>query len=424
MARLLILAALLLADVTPRGDPFRAESARLVASLEFGRNPVVSFEFTRDARRLVILTRDGKLALWDVTTKREIKQSPGTFFHNRFTLSTDGKRAIGPSADRRSVRLVDIERGEEIRNFTDANASQVGTYALSPDGRRVALMRRDQSVRVSDAATGEDLKTLVDPMLGQGGAMAWSPDGKLLVVHGQDSTVRYFDPASGDMKTSFPGVGYTPLFMGFSPDSANLVIVTQESRVRIFDRNGRETATLEDVLTGVRVIAFSPDSRLMAASDISGKVRLWDTRTWRRLRDLDAGPVRHLAFSPDGRYLAFAAIDGSVKLWGGSGAGSAPPKVEAPRGGAPGYLGIMGNTTEDTEKGVLIQSVVAGTPAEKAGLQAGDLILKIGAIVTDDFETLRAQITALREGDEVEIVYQRAGAETKVKIKLAARPQD
>ena len=419
MARALFLAALLLADVTPRGDPFRPESARLLASIEFGRTAPVSIAFTRDARRLVILTTDGKLALWDVTTRRQIKQAPGTFFHNRFTLSTDGTRAIGPSADRRSVRLVDLERGEEIRSFTDANAAQMGTYALSPDGRRVALVRRDQSVRISDATTGEDLKTLVDPMLGQAGAMAWSPDGKLLVVHGWDSTVRYFDPATGDMKTSFPGVGYTPLFMGFSPDSAHLVMVTQESRIRIFDRTGRETATLDDVLTGGRFIAFSPDSRLMAASDIAGKVRLWDTRTWRRLRDIEAGPVRHLAFSPDGRHLAFAAIDGSVKLWGGSGGWS-----PASRAGAPGYLGIRTSASESDEKGVLVGEVVPGTPAEKAGLQVGDLILKFGAHATIDFESLQAAIMAQREGDEIEITYRREGAEKKVKVKLAARPSD
>ncbi len=419
MARALFLTALLLADVTPRGDSFRAESARLVASLEFGRNPVVSFEFTRDARRLVILTRDGKLALWDVTTKREIKQSPGTFFHNRFSLSADGTRAIGPSADRRSIRLVDLERGEEIRNFTDANASQMGTYALSPDGRRVALVRRDQSVRIYDAATGDVLKTVLEPMSEQCGAMAWSPDGKLLVIHGWDSTVRYFDPASGDLKTSFPGMGHTPLFMAFTPDSANLVVVTQESRIRVFDKTGREAATLDDVLTGSRLLAFSYDGRLMAASDIAGKVRIWDARTWRRLRDLDAGPVRHLAFSPDGRYLAFAAIDGSVKLWGGSGGWS-----PAPRAGAPGYLGIRTSATESDEKGVLVGEVVAGTPAEKSGLQVGDLILKFGANATIDFESLQAAIMAQREGDEVEITYRRDGVEKKVKVKLAARPPD
>ena len=63
-------------------------------------------------------------------------------------------------------------------------------------------------------------------------------------------------------------------------------------------------------------------------------------------------------------------------------------------------------------------------PAMKAGLQVGDMILKIGTSKTETFETLRTVVVTLREGDEVEVTYRREGAEKKVKVKLGARPGD
>lgn len=420
MFRALILVPVLLADVTPRGDVFRPESAKLVATLKTGS--VASISYMRDSRRMVVLTADGKLAVWDIATRREIRKMPGTFFKSRIHLSADGTRALGVSPDGRSVRLVNLEKGEEIRTFTDTQAATM-QYALSPDGRRAVIVRRDRSVRIFDGATGEEVRTLIEPATSQGGAVAWSPDGKQIVIHGWDATVRIFDANTGDLTGSFADMGRTPLFLGFSPNSANLVLVTPEARIRIFDRTGREQRTLEDALTGSRHIAFSHNGLLMAGADVQGRIRIWDARTWRRLRDIDAGTVLHLAFSPDGRHLA-TATDAGVKLWGGSGPPAAAPKVEAPRAGAPAFLGIMGSTTEDEEVGVLIENILEGTAAERAGLKAGDRIVKIAGSATENFEALRATVTTLREGDEVEVVYRRDGEEKKVKVKLGARPPD
>ena len=413
MLRLLALAALFLADVTPRGEFFRPESARLIGSLSVSRTPIGSFTYTRDGRKLVVLTLEGKLSVWDVAARRELRQVPGSFFSTRVQLSHDGTRALVPGADRRSVRLIDLEKGEELRTFNDVQPIQGQSYALSPDGRRVALVRKDMSVKITDIATNADLKTLIEAGTGQCGSMDWSPDGKLLAIHGWDSTVRIFDPASGEMKGSFAEMGRLPLYLTYSPDSSTLVVVTQEARVRMYDRSGRELRTLDEALTGPRMVAFSRDGLLMAAADFGGKIRIWNTRTWQKLRDLDAGFVRHLAFSSDGRVLAMGSTDGVVRLWGGSG---------PVRSGAPGYLGIKGNSTEGEAGGADILEIVPGSPAETAGLKPGDRIVKVRNTDVDSFESLRLVVMSLREGDEVEITYRRDGVDAKVKVKLAGRP--
>ena len=424
MIRALLLLPLLLADVTPRGDFFRPESAKQIGILGIGKEPAASFSFTRDSRRLVVLTTMGRLVVWDLASRREIRQAPGLFFNGRILLSADGTRALGPSADRKSVRLVDLDKGVDIQIFRDVQASYLQSYALSPDGRRVATLRRDQSIRVSDALTGEDLKTLIEPATGQCGTMAWSPDGKLLAIHGWDSTIRILDPATGDLAGSFADMGRTPIFLGFSPDSSTLVLVNQEAKVRLVDRMGRDVRMLEETLSGARFIAFSSDGRLMAAAEVAGKVRIWDTKSWKVLRDIDATTVRHLAFSPDGRMLATGSSVGEVRLWGGGGRSTPAPKADAARPGAPGFLGISGDDAEGEEPGVTISNVIEGTAAEKGGLKVGDRIIRIGTSATESFESLRTVVTSLRAGDEVEIVYRRDGAEKKVKIKLGSRPAD
>ena len=72
---------------------------------------------------------------------------------------------------------------------------------------------------------------------------------------------------------------------------------------------------------GVRAMAFSPDSKLLASASGDGTVRLWNPATGRPVgAPLHAGStylggVFGMAFSPDGKLLASASGDGTVRLW-------------------------------------------------------------------------------------------------------------
>jgi hypothetical protein len=66
----------------------------------------------------------------------------------------------------------------------------------------------------------------------------------------------------------------------------------------------------------VETLAFSPDSRLLAAGSREGRVRLWEVVSGRELADLALrkSDVEHLAFSPDGQTLAVACKDKCVVI--------------------------------------------------------------------------------------------------------------
>jgi S1-C subfamily serine protease len=82
-----------------------------------------------------------------------------------------------------------------------------------------------------------------------------------------------------------------------------------------------------------------------------------------------------------------------------------------------GFLGISVQTG-----GMSVSTVSPGTPAERAGFQAGDELLKIGDLVPTSFEEVMAHLKSLRPGTPVPFVVRRAGREVKIKAALMARP--
>lgn len=93
-----------------------------------------------------------------------------------------------------------------------------------------------------------------------------------------------------------------------------------------------------------------------------------------------------------------------------------PPEIQ-PDPLARGYMGITVATNSLT-----IDRVEPRNPAEKAGLRAGDILVRVGTLEPQSFEQVIAHITSFRPGAVVEIQVRR-GTETKTfKVKLAARP--
>lgn len=103
--------------------------------------------------------------------------------------------------------------------------------------------------------------------------------------------------------------------------------------------------------------------------------------------------------------------------------------VEAPRpaggggrGGARVYMGTIPDFGESTE-GMKISGVREGSPAAKAGLTGGDVIVKFGRVEIKNLYDFTYALGEYKPGDEVEVVVKR-GEETKtLKVLLERRSQ-
>ena len=96
-----------------------------------------------------------------------------------------------------------------------------------------------------------------------------------------------------------------------------------------------------------------------------------------------------------------------------------------------GFLGVRPQELTDeltasfgTEKGALISEVTEGSPAEKAGIKSGDVILRIEKTEIRDARHLLLTISKIAPGTEVEVQLLRGGARETVRAKLTRRDDD
>ncbi len=81
-----------------------------------------------------------------------------------------------------------------------------------------------------------------------------------------------------------------------------------------------------------------------------------------------------------------------------------------------GYLGVRGEDPAFGSTGAMVVRVEAGSPAEKGGLQVGDVITKADGDAIRSFEQLASVIRATKPGDKLELVVIRSGATIKLTV--------
>jgi putative serine protease PepD len=85
-----------------------------------------------------------------------------------------------------------------------------------------------------------------------------------------------------------------------------------------------------------------------------------------------------------------------------------------------GYLGV--ETSDAPAGGAEIQTTVPDGPADRAGLQPGDIIKKVGGEDVDESSDVSAVIATRAPGDDVEVEVDRGGETQKITVKLGERP--
>jgi serine protease DegQ len=73
-------------------------------------------------------------------------------------------------------------------------------------------------------------------------------------------------------------------------------------------------------------------------------------------------------------------------------------------------------------EGLLVLHVEPGSPAEKAGVLLGDVLLELGDKPVADTDTVQDQLRSKKPGAEIQAVLIRGGAVVRTKLKLEARP--
>lgn len=85
------------------------------------------------------------------------------------------------------------------------------------------------------------------------------------------------------------------------------------------------------------------------------------------------------------------------------------------------YLGSIPDMSAGAVPGIKLTGVRAGSPAEQAGLKAGDIIVELGGKAVTDLQTYADALYSHKPGETVKIVYMRDGKRMEATATLGTR---
>ena len=98
-----------------------------------------------------------------------------------------------------------------------------------------------------------------------------------------------------------------------------------------------------------------------------------------------------------------------------------PPRAGAGAAGYGPYFGAVPDFGEAPHPGVRVGGVRPGSPADRAGLRAGDVIVRFAGVAVRTLDDLVFALRSRRPGDAVEVSYLRDGTERAVQATLEER---
>jgi len=233
---------------------------------------------------------------------------------------TDPKSSPTPPAEPKLTKAKEIQL-----------PSAVLALESTPDGKTLFAACLDGSVQRVTVETGEALALGRHNSYASGVALL--PGAQQLVSSGYDGVLHWLDLASGKELRSVQAHQFWSWDLAASPDGRWVASVTGQYRagsykydpapgtepsVRVYDAVSGALKHSWDFLPPVQAVAFSPDSRRVAAGNLMGEVAVWDLETGRSVSqwktdDLTSwgiikshhflGGVFALEFSPDGERL-------------------------------------------------------------------------------------------------------------------------
>jgi hypothetical protein len=100
---------------------------------------------------------------------------------------------------------------------------------------------------------------------------------------------------------------------------------------------------------------------------------------------------------------------------------AAPPVASGARTGSNVYLGSIPDMAAPDTKGLRVTGVRAASPADSAGMKAGDVVVELAGKPVSDLQTYSDALYANKPGDTIDVVVLRNGERLTLRVRLGRR---
>ncbi len=298
----------LLAGETRRG---RLKSSAFVRSLQGQRDAVTCLAPSADSLKLLTGSLDGAAMLWDVATGRPVK---------RFETGNPIKEASFIPRSRRILTLTEdatLRIWDEDGTLVNEIRDVMPPIRLADDGRHAVAMSLDNTPLTLDLESADRRMSGVSMpgcefiCFSENRETLWSLKDGTRILRWSSVTGRN-EGALRDLGLTITSVlpATARDMVAAGAETGEVVLYTGESGVNVTVLRGHDAA--------VGVLASSREGDLWLSGSGDGSLRVWDFTAERCLAVLEGhtSPVRAACFFPNVSMIASGSNDGTVRLWG------------------------------------------------------------------------------------------------------------